>query len=62
MITSPKTREEVEKHWGVRIKAVEPHLIPFRERQPHYDIHPLNFPEGIKTPLDNLNLKQRCDK
>jgi len=46
MITGPKTREEVGKPWGVRTKAVEPHSIPLWERQPHCDIHPLNFPEG----------------
>ena len=43
MITGPKTREEVEKHWGLRTTAIEPLLIPFRERPPHCDIHPLNF-------------------
>ena len=34
---------KVEKHWGVRTKAIEPHLIPFRERLPHCDIPPLKF-------------------
>ena len=37
---------KTEKPWGVRTKAIESHSIPFRERQPHCDIHPLNFPEG----------------
>jgi hypothetical protein len=41
MSTGPNTREEVEKHWGVRTKAIEPQLIPFWERQSPCDFHPL---------------------
>ena len=55
------------QEWGWEIlgrqdKGHEPLLIPFWERQPPCDIHPLKFFGRIKTPLDNLNMRKKVNK